>query len=185
VPARIMVVYNDNLFLPRAMAELRAMGHDVFGTCDPISALTTLHRAHNVELLITCVDFPAGHPSGVSLALMALHNRPQPKPAIKVLFVDKPEFHEYARHIGEWLAEPVAVAEIVAAADRLLTVPSGPVFGDILALDPAQCFVSRAKARPVGHAARRVEGHDGDVAGGVDNFVSGELLIAHRPAPAA
>jgi hypothetical protein len=45
-----------------------------------------------------------------------------PRTPLKVLFLDKPEILMHAMDVGEGLAEPVDVGEIVAAADRLLAV---------------------------------------------------------------
>jgi CheY-like chemotaxis protein len=121
VPARILIVYDHDPFVRPAVAALREAGHDVVGVIDPMDALAALDRPHNVELLITCVEFPAGQQNGVSLALMARHNRPRNSSALKVLFLDKPEVLEHAEGVGECMAEPVDVAAIVAAADRLLS----------------------------------------------------------------
>jgi DNA-binding NtrC family response regulator len=123
MPARILLVYDDDSFLHSAVTALREARHDVFGVADPMEALAALDRPHNVELLITHIEFAPGQPNGVALALMAKHNRPPHRSVLKVLFVDKPELHQHAEDVGECMAEPVAIADLLAAADRLL----GPI----------------------------------------------------------
>ena len=71
MPARIVVVHDDQEFIDGTMAALVAAGHDVRAFTDTMSALKALERAQRVEVLVTPVVFPPGQPNGVSLALIA------------------------------------------------------------------------------------------------------------------
>jgi len=120
VPARILLVFDDEQFLASAVARLRDAGHDAAGVLDPMSALAAMSRAHNVELLVTRIAFTPGQPHGVALALMARHNRAYPRCELKVLFIARAEYRDAAVGIGEFMELPIAIPDLVAAANRLL-----------------------------------------------------------------
>lgn len=91
----------------RPAPDIRRRGSDSNG------ALIALTRG--AELLITRVAFPSGT-HGIALALMAKRSRP----GIKIVFAARPEFREQARGLGEFIAMPVNIAELVATVKRLI-----------------------------------------------------------------
>jgi len=122
MPARVVLVHDDTEFLEKAVAALRAVGHEVAAYSGSRAALSALEQAHLIELLITPITFPVGSPNGVSLALMARHRKRE----IKILFAALPELREYTDGIGEFLPMPVNIAELVEAASRLLNQSGQP-----------------------------------------------------------
>jgi DNA-binding NtrC family response regulator len=120
MPAHIVVVHDDLTLADEVSAALRAAGHQVAAFPDPLRAGNALKAEQNVDVLITRLSFPRGLSNGVSLAMMAINRRP----TIKVLFVAREESRSHALGIGEFLAMPVAVPDIVTAVERLLASPS-------------------------------------------------------------
>jgi DNA-binding NtrC family response regulator len=116
MPARIVVVHDDQEFRETVTAALEAAGHDVKAFSDSMSAIDALETAERIELLITRVVFPEGKPNGVSLARMARVK----KRGVRVLFAARNENREHIEGIGEFLAVPVTGPEIVATATRIL-----------------------------------------------------------------
>jgi hypothetical protein len=82
-------------------------------------ALDALDVAETAELLITRVNYPSGKPNGVALALMA-RNR---WPGIRVVFTARADMQPYTVGIGDILAVPVAMADLIALVSRLLPLP--------------------------------------------------------------
>lgn len=81
-----------------------------------MAALTAPEAAQQVEVLVTRVRYAPGKPNGIALALMARRKRP----GIRMLFAVLPEFEVNAAGLGEFLAMPVSVAEVVETVLRLL-----------------------------------------------------------------
>jgi DNA-binding response OmpR family regulator len=121
MPAQIVLVHDDAVFAEQARRALTEEGYDVMVFPDPLAALDALETAEHLELLITRVGFPAGRSNGAALALMARQKRRR----VKVLSVCRPEFRGDVEDLGEVLAAPASVAEVVAAARRLL-LPAVP-----------------------------------------------------------
>ena len=115
-PARIVLVHDDVGFAGQVTASLVATGNQVCAFENPLQALDSLKPEHQVDVLITRLSFGEGLSNGLSLAMMARNRRP----TIKVLFVALEENRPYADGVGEFLALPAPVGEIVAAVDRLL-----------------------------------------------------------------
>jgi DNA-binding response OmpR family regulator len=120
MPAQIVLVHDDAVFAGEARRALMQEGYDVMVFPDPLVALDTLETAVHLELLITRVGFSAGRSNGASLALMARYKRP----GVKILLLCRPEFMTEVEDLGEVLAAPVTVSEVVAAAARLM--PAAP-----------------------------------------------------------
>jgi len=116
MPAQIVIAHDDAEFADKAASVLRAAGYKVVTLSGSMSALEALDQTRSVELLIACVVFREGTPNGVSLALMARRKQP----GIKVLFTALPDAQEYTRDIGEFLAMPVSVADVVATVQWML-----------------------------------------------------------------
>lgn len=116
MPARIVLVHDDTDFLRKAAAAIRAAGYEVAAFDRSMAALDALRGAQSVQLLITRVNFPPGSPHGVSLASMARRKTP----GLKVLFVARPEKQEDTQGIGEFMAAPISIPELVDRASRML-----------------------------------------------------------------
>ena len=114
-------VHDDPEFLEPAVAALRSAGYDVAAFSGSMAALPALEAAEKTELLITRVNFAAGTPNGVALALMARHMRRE----IKVLFTANPKNEEHTGDIGEFLPMPVDVSELVRVVSGMLDQDDG------------------------------------------------------------
>jgi ActR/RegA family two-component response regulator len=100
MPARFVVVHDDPAF---ADALVEKLGGDVTRFADPVEALTALKKARTVAFLITRLQFADSQPVGLSLARLARAARPD----VRVVFTGAPRFRDYARGLGEFIAEPV------------------------------------------------------------------------------
>src|ERR1044072_3221574 len=76
MPARIVIVHDDNQFLEAATTTLRDAGYDVAAFADTLSALDALNHANKVEVLITRVEYPEGQPHGLALARIGASRPP-------------------------------------------------------------------------------------------------------------
>jgi len=76
MPAGVVLVHDDQVFVEGALAGLRDAGHVVAAFPDSMTALGALEAAEQIELLITWIQFSAGQPHGVSLGLIARQMRP-------------------------------------------------------------------------------------------------------------
>ena len=117
MPARIVVVHDDQEFRVCLTTGLSVRGHGVAGFTDPLAAWDALDAAQAVEILITRIYFAPGKSNGVSLARMALLKRP----GIQVLFLARLENAHHAEGIGTVLPLPVKIPEVMAVVERLLT----------------------------------------------------------------
>lgn len=115
MPARVVVVHDDPVFLGDTTTSLRLAGHEVAEYADPMAALDALLGVERIEVLVTRVQFAPGKPHGISLAQMARRRRP----ALKVIFTGRSEFEEDVRGIGEFMPLPVTVSTLVRAVERL------------------------------------------------------------------
>jgi DNA-binding NtrC family response regulator len=116
MPASVVIVHDDPVFLDTAAAALRNAGHEVATFDDPMTALSELEAATSVEVLVTRVTFPAGTPNGVSLALVAKAKRPY----LNVVFAAKAERQTLTEGIGELIPHPVDLTKLVARVTRLI-----------------------------------------------------------------
>lgn len=116
MPLRIVLIHDDMDFLQTAAAGLRAAGYDVTAYNASLAALDALEAAPTVELLITRISFSPGSPHGVALAMMARQRIPN----LKVLFVARPEDQEHTEGIGEFMAAPVSIPELVKRVSTML-----------------------------------------------------------------
>ena len=117
MPARVVVVHDGPDFAEQTATMLRGMaGCDAVPFIDPMVALGALEDVRTIELLVTCLEFGSGKPTGIALALMARRKRP----GIKVILVGPLELAPYADGIGSFIEAPVSAAAIAVAAIRLL-----------------------------------------------------------------
>jgi DNA-binding NtrC family response regulator len=116
MPARIVVVQDDVVFLAAIEAALRAEGHDVAAFSNSLLAWDALASRNRVEVLITRIRFPAGQPHGVALS----HQARMGHPGVRVLFTALPEFRCHTEGLGTFLPLPVSPPDVVLAVSRLL-----------------------------------------------------------------
>jgi DNA-binding NtrC family response regulator len=114
-----VLVHDAEDFATEAATGLRNVGYEVAVFTNPNAALDALEAAETVEVLITRVNFPAGKPNGVSLALMTRTRRPD----IRIVFTAVAETEPYTEGIGEFLPMPVHIPDLVATVLRLLPQP--------------------------------------------------------------
>src|SRR5690349_20405247 len=103
MPAPVVVVHNDVEFRAKTTAAFREAAIEVEAFAGPLLALTAEERAQRAKILITRIDFPAGQPNGVSLALVMRSKNP----VLKVIFATRQVFSHLALGIGEVLQGPV------------------------------------------------------------------------------
>jgi DNA-binding NtrC family response regulator len=118
--ARIFIVHDDSAFSADARSALEAAGHTVAAFDDPMLALDALEAAQQIELLITRANFGPGKLNGIALARMVRVKRPE----VQVIFTAVQEYEPHTWGLGEFLAAPVHVDEVVEAVNRLLQSPS-------------------------------------------------------------
>jgi DNA-binding NtrC family response regulator len=116
MPARVVVVHDDQDFADRVAAALGAGGHDVAVFPDPLVAWDALEAAKRIDVLVARVEYPPGKSNGLALARMARSKRPQ----IKILFTALPQYAENTVDLGEFLPMPVSVEDTIEAVTRLL-----------------------------------------------------------------
>jgi CheY-like chemotaxis protein len=116
MPARIVVVLDDPGFADRIASVLKGASYDAVAVVDPQVAIDALRHTAHIELLITCPEFAPGQPTGISVVRTARMERPY----VKALFIGRSELATYVESLGTFLATPVAVAEVVDAAVRML-----------------------------------------------------------------
>ena len=117
VPGHVILVHDDPSFIEEAAAALRTAGHDVATFMEPMEALNALEAAQRFKILITRVRFAPGKPNGVSLAQMAQAKQS----GIKVLFTVAPENIEYTEGIGEFVAAPIDIPQLVTMVTKLVS----------------------------------------------------------------
>ena len=117
MPARIVVVHDDEHFTRTLTTALRSAGHDVAAFQDPLLAHDPIETAQRVEVLITRVEFPPGRSNGLSLARMTRSKRP----GLKVLFVALPEHLPQIEGLGAFLPLTTPVESVLATVERMLT----------------------------------------------------------------
>jgi DNA-binding NtrC family response regulator len=116
VPARIVLVHDDEAFATAATIALRNAGHDVATFTDSTLALDALLSPKSVEVLVTRMQFAPGKPAGVALARMTRVKRS----GLKVVFTALPEYARYAEGLGPFLPMPVDLADLLEVVGGLL-----------------------------------------------------------------
>lgn len=116
MPAQVVVVLQNASVAKELSDAIQANGHTVQPFTDPLQALDALERAEKIELLITCIQFPANKPNGRSLALMAKMKRP----GIKVIFISRPGEEQHVSDLGSCLPPPIDVLQVSTLAEKLL-----------------------------------------------------------------
>jgi DNA-binding NtrC family response regulator len=120
VPARIVLVHDDEEFAIAATIALRNAGYDVATFTDSALALDALLSAKSVELLVTRMQFGPRKPAGGALARMTMMKRSE----LKVVFTALPQYAQYVEGLGPFLPMPVDLGELVGIVRRLLASES-------------------------------------------------------------
>lgn len=120
MPARIVVVLNEQEIAEEATSALRAQGQDAVALVDPMTALEALEGAERIEVLVTCLDFAPGKPNGVALGCMARLKRP----GIRVLFVGPADLESLAEELGTFMPSPVTGPQVVERVLQTLDTAS-------------------------------------------------------------
>lgn len=118
MPARIVVVLNEQEIAEEAASALRARGQDALALFDPMTALEALEAAERIEVLVTSLDFPPGKPNGIALGRMARLKRP----GIRVLFVGPADLEELAEGLGIFMPAPVTGPQVVEGVFQTLDI---------------------------------------------------------------
>src|SRR5690349_13357808 len=114
MPAEVVLAAADSAFLHEARSALQAEGLSVAAFSGSMAALKALEGAQAVEVLVTEMDFPGQQPNGMSLALMTQRRRPN----VRLIFMGPAHVAPAVAELGQLLAEPVAVADLVAAVRK-------------------------------------------------------------------
>jgi hypothetical protein len=121
MPARIAIVLDRPDLADEVVGRLTVTGFDAAVFSDPMVALNALEGTVRIEVLVTGLDHGPNKPNGISLALMARSKRP----GIRVLFVGDGALAHYAAGLGEFMAEPVSVVDVVGHVIRLIGAAQG------------------------------------------------------------
>jgi CheY-like chemotaxis protein len=120
VAMHILVAETDLSFLFEMQRALERAGHEVSVADNGMEAWDLLSGPEPPELLVTRFHLGEGQPPGTALGLRAYSGHPR----IPVLYI--PASTERAMHAdpdhGAILVKPFAVAELIAAVDRLVGV---------------------------------------------------------------
>ncbi len=116
MPARFVLVHDDPEF---AAALVLRLGKDVAFFPDPVKALAALESARTVAFLITRLQFADNQPVGLSLARLARAARPD----VRVVFTGALRLRDYARGLGEFIAEPVNATHVGMVIEWLTSSP--------------------------------------------------------------
>jgi DNA-binding NtrC family response regulator len=116
MPARIVVVHDDQYFREHLTKALNDSGYEAVAFEDSLLAWNALGSANRIEVLITRVRFEPGKPHGIALARWARSSRP----SVRVLFTALPEYEKHTGGLGEFLALPVEVGKVVETVAGML-----------------------------------------------------------------
>ena len=116
MPARIVIVHDDEELTRQTVVALQAAGHDVAVFQDPLLAHDANEAAPRVEVLITRVTFPSGRSNGISLARMTRSKRP----GVKVLFIGLEEDESPVKGLDAFLPISASAERVAVAVERML-----------------------------------------------------------------
>jgi DNA-binding NtrC family response regulator len=119
VPIHVLVVHNDADYAERIRAALADDQCEVRVFGDPMTALDLLDTQDPVDVLVTRIQFGDRKPHGVSLAQVSRRKRP----AIKVVFVARPELEEHTLGLGVFVPASSPVSKVSQAIRRVLDGP--------------------------------------------------------------
>jgi DNA-binding NtrC family response regulator len=117
MPAPVLVVHNEDETRERALAALRAAGHEVIGFSDPTAALNAIEAASRVRVVVTRVNFGERKLNGVALARMLKIKRL----GVSMVFILRPRNLHFAADLGECLPAPFDAEALVEAVARVFS----------------------------------------------------------------
>ena len=122
MPASVVVIHDDAAIREAALAALRLAGLDAVGFAKPLEALDAIEADSRARVLVTRVDFGSGEVNGVALARMVAFKRLASNDNVKVVFVDRPEYHRASQDIANaFLSLPLDPATLVMEVRRALS----------------------------------------------------------------
>jgi DNA-binding NtrC family response regulator len=117
VPTKlVLLVHTDADVLAHVAAALRSAGYDVLEFANTLPAMNALDGVRPPDLLITRARYPAGSPTGLSLARLALLKCPH----IKVVITGDPAKDEYAAGLGVFHPHPIDAPRLITTVGWLL-----------------------------------------------------------------
>ena len=117
MPAPVVLVHDDPMFLRTAETAFRNAGIEPATFNSSLVALEAVEQAKNVRVLVTRDNFNApGDPNGASLVLVARRSVPD----LKAVFVCSDGTEALAADYGASLNQSAAPAEIVKSVQELL-----------------------------------------------------------------
>jgi CheY-like chemotaxis protein len=124
MPAKILIV-DDEQFV-RSLLEnvLRRRGHEVVAASDAEQALATLQASSNFDLMLTDVVMPGM--DGFDLLRRVRSAFPHVKVIVLTGYARKQSISDFLLYgADEYLSKPFQVHELVAAVDRITGTPAG------------------------------------------------------------
>ena len=119
MPAKIVVVHEDEGFLALLLSKLSTAGYVAVGFIDGITAFDILNSRQHVDILITGVTLVSRQPHGLALANVAASRRR----SLKAIFIGRPNQADHVKQQGIGCLLPadsdVIVQAVVAEVDHL------------------------------------------------------------------
>jgi CheY-like chemotaxis protein len=113
----VLLVDDEPRFRSDAAAALRRAGYRVAAVATTTAALDRLDRGLQVDVLITRILMPAGHPHGIALARMVKLRRPAVRVLVHAVALDDLPPVERDDPPGPLIRRPVRGADLVGALD--------------------------------------------------------------------
>lgn len=118
--ATILMVEDDPAFAEALDRGLRAARFEVVVAANSLAALRLLETDQRVDMLLTDIKMPDGHPHGIALSLMARRQRP----ALPVIFMSGyPDLVRDAGIEDTVFTKPFNLAVLVEAIRQHLPAP--------------------------------------------------------------
>lgn len=121
MPTPVVMACSDQEALRVWSVALQDAGERVTTFTDPYAVLDALEAAATIRVLVTCLDFGKGKPTGIALARMARYKRPD----VRVIFAGSGEYQIHAAGLGDFKVEPVQPREIVDSVQAMLREADG------------------------------------------------------------
>jgi hypothetical protein len=147
IPSQIVVAFEEAEFAGKVADALRNTDRTATAFHDSMRALDALEAAVKLEVLVTGTEFGPGRVNGIALARMARLK----KPDVKVLFIGKSDHKPHTEGLGEFMALPVAVEDVVRRIEQVLQTQDRAA-----RRDPEQKSLDRDKAEQLRVVAKRM-----------------------------
>lgn len=120
MPARVILVHDQPVFLQRASRALQDAGYDVAAFANSLDAWPEIAEGAAADVLVTMIRFAEGLPNGVALARRARLAR-----EMKVVFIGTKDMACHADDLGPVLESPVTPEALVSAVAKALNRIAG------------------------------------------------------------